>query len=95
MLVSSLLEAQMRRSLRAAKSELHKNALNDPLTGLPNRLSFEVALAQAVRDADVGTGCFGCTGITTGTCCWARSRAGYVSARGLATWSRAWAATNS
>jgi diguanylate cyclase (GGDEF)-like protein len=54
MLVASLFEAQMRRSLRRAKSELHRQALNDPLTGLPNRLSFEAALAHAVREADGG-----------------------------------------
>jgi diguanylate cyclase (GGDEF)-like protein len=54
MLIASLLEAQMRRSLRHAKSELQRQALTDPLTGLPNRLTFEAALAQAVRDADGG-----------------------------------------
>jgi diguanylate cyclase (GGDEF)-like protein len=56
MLVSSLLEAQMRRSLRRAKGELQKQSFTDPLTELPNRLMFEGALAQAVRDADTNEG---------------------------------------
>ncbi|MDO9357031.1 MAG: diguanylate cyclase, partial [Solirubrobacteraceae bacterium] len=56
MLVSSLLEAQMRRSLRRAKGELQKQSFTDPLTELPNRLMFEGALAQAVREADRGEG---------------------------------------
>ena len=64
MQVSSLLEAHMRRSLRHAKGELHKQALTDPLTGLPNRLTFEGALAQAVRDADTGDGRFGLLAIS-------------------------------
>jgi diguanylate cyclase (GGDEF)-like protein len=56
MLVSSLLEAEMRRSLRRAKGELQKQSFTDPLTDLPNRLMFEGALAQAVRVADASGG---------------------------------------
>ncbi|CAN5767123.1 bifunctional diguanylate cyclase/phosphodiesterase [soil metagenome] len=56
MLVSSLLEAQMRASLQRAKRELHKRSLTDPLTELPNRPMFEGALAQAVIEADASRG---------------------------------------
>ena len=52
MLLSSLLEARMRVMLRTTKHDLRKLALSDPLTGLPNRVVFEGALAQAVQVAD-------------------------------------------
>ena len=56
MLLSSVLEARMRTSLRSAKHDLRKLALSDPLTGLPNRVVFEGALAQAVQAADSKNG---------------------------------------
>ncbi|CAN5918151.1 bifunctional diguanylate cyclase/phosphodiesterase [soil metagenome] len=56
MLISSLLEAQMRASLQHAKGELHKRTLTDPLTDLPNRPMFESAMAQAVIEADANRG---------------------------------------
>lgn len=56
MLISSLLEAEMRVSLQRAKGELHKRSLTDPLTDLPNRPMFEGALAQAVIEADASGG---------------------------------------
>ena len=56
MLAGSVLEARMRASLRSAKHDLRKLALSDPLTGLPNRVVFEGALAQAVQAADAKGG---------------------------------------
>ena len=56
MLAGSVLEARMRASLRSAKHDLRKLALSDPLTGLPNRVVFEGALAQAVKAADAKAG---------------------------------------
>jgi len=54
--ITSLLETHMKRLLRNARQDLHKQALVDLLTGLPNRLHFEVELAKAMRDADVKRG---------------------------------------
>ena len=51
-LLLSVLEAQLRRSLRRAETELQRRTFRDGLTGLPNRLMFEGVLAQAVQNAD-------------------------------------------
>ncbi|MEO7115134.1 MAG: diguanylate cyclase, partial [Caldimonas sp.] len=51
-LLFSVLEANLRRSLRRAESELERSSFRDGLTGLPNRLMFDGLLAQAVQAAD-------------------------------------------
>ena len=51
-LLFSVLEANLRRSLRRAESELQRSSFRDGLTGLPNRLMFDGLLAQAVQAAD-------------------------------------------
>ena len=56
MLLSSVIEARMSASLRSAKHDLRELTLSDPLTGLPNRVVFEGALAQAVQLADAAGG---------------------------------------
>jgi diguanylate cyclase (GGDEF)-like protein len=56
MLVSSMLEARMRASLRRAKSEIELRSVTDALTELANRVMFEGALANAVREADAHQG---------------------------------------
>ena len=51
-LLFSVLEANLRRSLRRAESQLERSTFRDGLTGLPNRLMFDGLLAQAVQGAD-------------------------------------------
>jgi len=52
MLVTSILEAQLRVSLSHAREELHQQTFVDPLTGLYSRQMFEGKLADAARHAD-------------------------------------------
>jgi diguanylate cyclase (GGDEF)-like protein len=58
MMLGSMLEAQLHASLRQARGQLQKHAYTDALTDLPNRLLFEEALADAVREADECQGRF-------------------------------------
>ena len=51
-LLQLLTRAQLRRAL--VRRDQATRALNDPLTGLPNRPLFEGTLAQAVQQADAG-----------------------------------------
>lgn len=48
-----LLEARLRTSLRIANVELQRNSHTDLLTGLPNRLAFELNLAEAAQRTDL------------------------------------------
>jgi diguanylate cyclase (GGDEF)-like protein len=52
MLLACAVETRMRHRLENARSELQAHAHRDDLTGLPNRVSFEGALAQAQQLAD-------------------------------------------
>ena len=52
MLLTTSLEAQMRASLRQARGVLHRHALTDLLTSLPNRQAFELEIDQATVRAD-------------------------------------------
>ena len=56
LLVWSLLESQMRESLRLTKIELQRQAFIDPLTKLANRQMFETALARTVKRVDESGG---------------------------------------
>ncbi len=52
MLLVCAIEARLRNQLMKARSEMQAHAHRDDLTGLPNRISFEGALAQAQQVAD-------------------------------------------
>ncbi len=50
------LDARARASMNQARSDLLSSTVRDPLTGLPNRHSFEGTLAQALQQADARSG---------------------------------------
>ena len=52
MLLTSNLEAQMRASLHQARGMLHRHALTDTLTALPNRQALELEIGHAIVRAD-------------------------------------------
>ncbi len=52
LLVSAVIEAQLRVALGRARDELQQQIFVDPLTGLYSRQMFEAKLAEAARDAD-------------------------------------------
>jgi diguanylate cyclase (GGDEF)-like protein len=56
MLLLARLDARARSSLVRTQGELEAQTLRDPLTSLPNRVSFEGTLAQAAARADAQRG---------------------------------------
>jgi diguanylate cyclase (GGDEF)-like protein len=52
MLLACAVETRLRNRLEKARSEIQAHSHRDDLTGLPNRVSFEGALAQAQQVAD-------------------------------------------